>query len=158
VAIRTNRTVAVWGNDAFLERSVPLAAFKLVDGNSCAALRSDGTIVAWGDTSYLETKVPIGLKNAAAIAAGQGAFVAVIGDGPPITGTAELNPSFSSDGFALTLPSQSGRVYALEFAQSLDAASWTSLPLTAGNGAAITLQTLIPQVRNATTGSADGEF
>jgi alpha-tubulin suppressor-like RCC1 family protein len=143
MAIRSNRTVAAWGDNAFLERAIPALAIKVValagGGFSCAALRADGTVVAWGDNNYLETKVPTGLKNATAIAAGQGAFVALIGDGPPVTSAPELNPSLSENGFTLTIPSQSGHVYALEFAQSLNNISWTSLPLVAGNGASITL-------------------
>ena len=49
------------------------------------------------------------------------------------------NVSFSVNGFSLKVPSQSGRVYQLQYKNSSDDASWTSLPLVAGSGKMIKL-------------------
>ena len=40
----------------------------------------------------------------------------------------------SADGFRVSLPTQSGRVYRLEYKHSLADADWTALPLVAGTG------------------------
>ena len=45
-----------------------------------------------------------------------------------------IDPTRTADGFTVSLPTQSGRVYALEYKASLEDAAWTPLPLVAGTG------------------------
>jgi hypothetical protein len=47
--------------------------------------------------------------------------------------------SFSGNGLSLKVPSQSGRVYQLQYKNSADDANWTSLALVAGSGKTIAL-------------------
>lgn len=44
------------------------------------------------------------------------------------------NPVVQSNVFSVSLPTRSGRVYALEFKTSLADSNWNALPLVAGNG------------------------
>jgi hypothetical protein len=94
----------------------------------------DGTVVAWGNNSQGLTNIPAGLTNVVAVAAGNNYNLALVGTGPPVVNAIIQNPTFSDSGFGFSLPTQSGRVYALEYKTSLADAVWTALPLVAGNG------------------------
>jgi hypothetical protein len=98
------------------------------------ALKADGTVVAWGDNIYGQTNVPARLTNVIAIAACASQNLALVGDGPPILGAVMSEPVASTNGFSVSVPTQSGRVYRLEYKTSLADAEWTALPLVAGNG------------------------
>lgn len=103
-------------------------------GEHFLALKSDGTVVAWGDNAFGETNVPAGLSNVVAIAAGQDYCVALVGNGPPVMSAPIQNPTLSSNNFSFSIPSQSGRVYQLEYKNNITDTNWTPLPLVAGNG------------------------
>jgi len=61
-------------------------------------------------------------------------WLVILGNGPPVL-TASLNrPTRTADGFSVSVPTQSGRVYALEYKHTLADAVWTALPLVAGTG------------------------
>ena len=62
-----------------------------------------------------------------------------MGNGPPVVRALVSDVSFSGNEFSLKVPSQSGRVYQLQYKNSAEDASWTSLPLVAGSGKTITL-------------------
>jgi hypothetical protein len=78
------------------------------------------------------TVVPPDLTNVVAVAAG---FhdLALIGNGTAVQ--VSLNhPAWTTDGFSVSLLTQSGRVYVLEYKNKLEDTSWTPLPLVAGTG------------------------
>jgi len=64
---------------------------------------------------------------------GPGDGLALIGDGPPQPRTLLADPRRNGASFSVSLPSVSGRVYALEFKDSLADPNWAALPLLAGN-------------------------
>lgn len=72
LAIRSNRTVAVWGTTAHGVTNVPAGlsnVFAISGGNNfCVALTGDGTVAAWGSAG--QTNVPAGLTNVVALSAG----------------------------------------------------------------------------------------
>jgi hypothetical protein len=84
---------------------------------------------------------PEGLTNVVAISTkgGPGDGLALIDDGPQRLMAPLANPHRSDAGFSVSLPTASGRVYALDFKDSLADPNWTSLPLLAGNGGLLTL-------------------
>jgi hypothetical protein len=83
--------------------------------------------------------VPPGLSNVIAVASGDGHDLALIGDGPPVTHAALLNPASDQSGFHVSATSENGRVYRLEYKSALGDSSWNTLPLVAGNGSLINL-------------------
>jgi len=167
--LKANRTVTAWGLQApstlGMTNAVALAAgdFPLVvlkaDGKVIAAaptpappnlsnvvavaagryhalaLRSDGTVTNWS----FSPATPPGLTNIIAIASGQNHCLAILGDGPQpeVISMTDLKRTFNS--FRLTLPSDYGRLYWLEYKDSLSEPTWKNLPLNPGTGNPLTL-------------------
>jgi alpha-tubulin suppressor-like RCC1 family protein len=104
------------------------------------ALQADGAVTVWGYNGYGELNIPAGLTNVISISA-EGAFhtLALVGGISPSIQATILNPACNQNGFCLTVPSQSGRVYAMKYKNSLTDSQWTALPLVAGTGGALTL-------------------
>lgn len=98
-------------------------------------------MVAWGQYAFWPwpARVPDGLANVVAVAGGADHSLALIGDGPPMVQASLSRPTVSTNGFSVSLPTQSGRVYALEYKNSLADAAWAPLPLVAGTGRERTL-------------------
>jgi alpha-tubulin suppressor-like RCC1 family protein len=143
LALKSDGTVVAWGRNVEHQTNVPsglnnVAAIAAGSYHSMA-LRTDGTVVAWGSTNYGLANVPAGLSNVVAIAAGDNDCVALIGDGPPVMRVSLANPAAGPNTFSLTLPTQNGRVYALEYRTNLTDGNWTALPLNFGTGTNLVL-------------------
>jgi hypothetical protein len=97
----------------------------------------DGTVVADGFLLCCPYNlIDPGLTNVQDIAATgfyQDAHV-IIGHGPPPLGPPILNATKDYTGFNVTVSTRSGRVYRLEYTDSLNNPSWTGFPLAAGTG------------------------
>ena len=136
LALKEDGTVIAWGLNTSGQTNVPPGLTNV--GSGCRgrffrlALRADGSVIAWGDNTFNQTNVPIGLTNVIAIAGGGYHGLALIGDGPPLQQATLLNPNLSPKGFNVSVPSQNGRVYRLEYKNSLADADWIALPLSAG--------------------------
>jgi len=112
------------------------------------ALTSNGKITAWGagtnvvccGTDEGQSMVPAGLSNVCSMAGGYTFSLALIGSGPPVTKTSLTDPAYDHSGFRVSIPTQSGRVYALEYKDSMSQSNWVLLPLVAGNGKLLTLR------------------
>jgi alpha-tubulin suppressor-like RCC1 family protein len=137
MALKTDGTVFAWygtsgTNVPGLSNVVAIAAGEYHN----VALKADGTVVAWlisTSDDYGQATVPAGLSNVVAIAAGGYHTLALVGEGPPVLRAPMANPTVGTGGFSVSLPSQSGRVYGLEFKNLPTDGAWTALPLAAGN-------------------------
>ena len=111
------------------------------------ALKADGTVVAWGaggpNTNTLvvcgQNLVPAGLTNVGQIAAGAVHSLALVGTGRPGLSANLTATRWNTNGFSVSLPTRNGRVYGLEFKNSLAETNWTALRLRAGTGDTIQL-------------------
>lgn len=142
-ALKGDETITAWGSGNIPIRSlVPPGLSNVVAiaarGTYPLALKADGTVVSWFGTSIVPA-VPPGLSNVQAIATSLGYCLALVGKGPPQLHAPLINPTWDPTGFSVSLPTQSGRVYRLEYKSSLAEDNWTALPLVAGNGATRTL-------------------
>jgi len=108
------------------------------------ALRADGTVVDWGSyandqdpnaVTFFPAAAPVGLTNVVAAAPGSDHDLALVGAAPPLPQLKPVDIAYGSGLFTCSVPTQRGRVYRLEYKNSLADAAWTALPLTAGNGA-----------------------
>jgi alpha-tubulin suppressor-like RCC1 family protein len=138
LALRSDGTVVGWGADFSGQINVPpnlSNAVALAAGfSSSLALRADGTAVAWGDNLYRETIVPPSLTNVVAIAAGDYHNLVLVQNVASPLGTAFSGLSRIGNSFSLSLLTQSGKVYALQYKNALSDSTWTSFPLVAGTG------------------------
>ena len=142
LAFRADGSLVGWGANDSGEDSLPAGLSNIVTiaagyGFS-VALKADGTVTVWGDNEYSETVVPAGLTNVTSVSAMGFHTLALIANGPPPSQVPIVNAQLTSAGFSLSLPTQSGRVYRLEFKNSLSDSNWTASPLAAGNGGIIT--------------------
>jgi alpha-tubulin suppressor-like RCC1 family protein len=143
LALRAARTILGWGDNSYGQQTPPFGGVSgivaLAAGDYYSlALKANGTLAFWGDSSA-RPAVLTGLRNVTAISGRGTTLLALLGDGLPVTAAPLFNPSLTSSGFNLFVPTQSGRVYSLEFNDSLQPDAWALLPLTAGNGGTIKL-------------------
>jgi hypothetical protein len=141
VALRSDGVVFAWGQNGAGQTNVPVAAksgvIAIAAGFAhCLALRTNGTVVAWGRNEWGQTNTPSNLSNVVAIAAGAFHSLALVGTAP--TGS-PANATVSSNAFSVSIPSQAGHVFELDYKTSFTDTNWTPLPLTAGNGANLIL-------------------
>jgi len=143
IALREDGTVAVWGSTSYGLGSIPVEATNVVaiaaGYGHCLVLKADGSTVAWGYHYSGETNIPSGLTNAAAISAWDFHNLALVASGPPAMHASLLSPTWTPASFSVMLPTQSGRVYRLEYTDALGNGDWQPLPLAAGNGSMLTL-------------------
>jgi uncharacterized delta-60 repeat protein len=91
----------------------------------CLALQPDGKLLVGGAFSHFDGAPRAGVarvQNIIAVAA------------PPL-----VSPALSNGVFHVTMPTQSGTKYVLEYKNSIADSAWTALPAVAGDGAPITL-------------------
>jgi alpha-tubulin suppressor-like RCC1 family protein len=143
LALRSDHTVVAWGLNSFGQTTVPpgLTNVVAISGGEyhSLALLANGTVRAWGQNTYGQTNVPPGLTNVVAIAAGALHNLALVGTAPPVLTAALSVPAQGTNGFKVSVPSQSGRVYVLQYRNTLADTNWISLPLVAGNGGTLIL-------------------
>ena len=143
LVLKADGTLVGWGSNSSGEDNIPPGLSNVVAiaagyGHS-AALKADGTVAAWGLNQYAEVNVPAGLTNVTSLVAKGFHNIAMIGNGPPIIQETISNSVWTAGGFQFSVPSQSGRVYLLEYKNSLTDSNWFALPLAAGNGGILTL-------------------
>ena len=144
LALMNDGTIMAWGQNPYGATDVPVGLSNVV-AVACGALhslvlRADGQVMAWGYNVHGEATVPLGLTNAVGFGGGYYHSVALIGEQPSAVQAFAVDPGMRSGVFALRIPSQSGRVFALQYKNSLSEAAWVSLPLVAGNGGMLTLR------------------
>ncbi len=138
LALRTNGIVTAWGEDGSGQTNVPSGLSNVVaiaakyDHN--LALKTNGTVVAWGLNTEGDTNVPSNLSNIVQIATGDFNCLALVRTNPPMTLTVVVRSSLGTNGFNVTVPTQNGRVYQLQYKNSLMNNTWQFLPLAAGTG------------------------
>jgi hypothetical protein len=149
-ALKDDGTVVAWGDNSHGQTNMPPGLTNAVaiaaGAVHCLALRSDGTVVEWGQNPYELPWVTSGptnfvslLTNVVSIAAGGYSSLAVLGTGMPPRHIVVTNVAFGADGFSASVPTDRGRVYALEYKDSLSDPQWQILPLVAGTGGAVDL-------------------
>lgn len=140
LALKADGTVTAWGFNSAGKTNVPSGLSNVVDvavGSSCIALKLNGTMVIWGATAPGQAIVSM-LRNAAAVDAG-GAYLALLGDGPPVVSRPVADPFWRPAEFGFSFPTERGKVYLVEFKDALTDQTWAAFPLVRGNGQVHTL-------------------
>jgi len=158
LALKADGTVVAWGYNQVGQCDVPADLRNVVtlagglEHN--LALKSDGTVAGWGsnkawansECQYIgspdcvrepcgQIDIPVGLSNVTAIAAGDFHSLALKMDDTASLPFLLSNPTRAENTFVASAKTQSGRVYALQYNDSLETTNWISLPLVPGTGA-----------------------
>ncbi len=143
LALMEDGRVIAWGWNVYGQTNVPAGLINVVaiagGREHSLALTGDGTVTAWGDRGYCQTEVPLGLPNVVMIAGGGYHSLALLGNEPPARRPTLFSPMRTNAAFSVSLPSRSGRVYVLEYKNSLADPNWKAMPLAAGNGGGLQL-------------------
>jgi len=145
LALRANGMVVAWGSNLYEQTNVPAGLSNVVaiacGAGHSLALKSNGTVVAWGavvgtnaNVNYGQAVVPAGLSNVGQIAAGMFNSLALAGGAPPVLAVPLTVVSSWTNSFTVSLPTRNGRVYRLEYVNSLTNRIWSAFPLQAGTG------------------------
>lgn len=135
LALRADGTVTAWGFNSGSKTNVPSGLSNVADvavGSSCVALKQDGRIVLWGATLPGQTVASM-LQNVVAVE-GSGAFLALMGDGPPVVSRPVADPFWRPSEFGFSFPTERGKVYLVEFKDALTDQTWGAFPLLRGDG------------------------
>ena len=152
MAVRSDGTMVAWGLNNYGQTNIPpsLRDVVAVAGGSqhSLALDANGAVTAWGWNEYGQATVAPGLARVTAISGQAAGSVALVGNGPPLRQAAITGLRYSNQGFVVEVPSQSGKVFALEYRDSMLDGEWTALPLRAGTGGMLQLtDTSAPSVQ-----------
>lgn len=143
LALSANGTVLSTGSNFNGQTNVPPGLGNVVaiagGGAFSLALQANGTVVGWGDNTYNQTNVPAGVTNVVGITAANQQSIVLLGSNPPVQRVQLISPGWNGGVFSVSLPSQNGRVYALEYKDTLSDTDWKGLPLVAGTGAVLAL-------------------
>lgn len=156
VALRSDGTVVAWGSNAQGQTDVPPNLNDVValapGGNEAStqviAIKNDGQIVAWGGGAE-QMDLPEGLTNVIAASVGSFHSLALIADTPPTIEAPQLSsPEWDPSHFKVTCPTDRGRIYSLEYKNSLTDPDWIPASLILGTGYEQELSESNPPVSN----------
>lgn len=158
LALKADGTVTAWGWNQYGQTDVPAGLSNVVaitgGAEHSLALKSDGTVVGWGaNTAWAENDpncavignncprkytgqvdVPAGLNNVVAIAAGVFHSIALQAESTAAPSVRVSNPTRVGNTFNCSAQTEAGKIYVLQYKDSLEAANWTSLPSVPGTG------------------------
>jgi trimeric autotransporter adhesin len=159
LALKADGTVTAWGWNQYGQATVPAGLSNVVaiagGAEHSLALKSDGTVVGWGaNDAWAENDpncaivgnqcprkivgqidAPVGLSNVVALTAGVFHSVALRTDGTSSPSFRLSNPMRVGNTFNCSADTENGRVYELQYKESLEITNWTSLSLVPGTGA-----------------------
>jgi uncharacterized repeat protein (TIGR01451 family) len=141
LALCSDGTVVAWGRNDSGQTNVP-ADLNSVVGIAAGqyhslALKADGSVVAWGGNSDGQTNVPVWLTNVTAIACGRNHSLALVLDA--VTPLHLYIPTLAGETFRVSLPTERGKAYRLEYKDSLTDAFWKMRPPVPGDDSPRTL-------------------
>jgi hypothetical protein len=137
LALRSDGTVVGWGHVPSMPTLGGIVGIAAGE-NHCLAVNLAGQVTAWGGDEAGQIDVPGGLFNVTSVRAGWNYSLALSGAGglAPFQLT---NPHRNGNVFSVSLASQSGRTYTLQYKNSLANSTWTALSPVSGNGNTIVL-------------------
>ncbi len=150
LVLKADGTLVAWGDNTYGQTVTPAGLSNVIaiaaGGWHGLALENDGTVAAWGaglgtnaNVDCGQSTVPAGLSNVAQIAAGAVNSLVLETRSPPPQKIILVNPVISARQVTFFVPVRNGRVYRLEYKNSLTNSDWTALPLVAGRNGTVPL-------------------
>jgi alpha-tubulin suppressor-like RCC1 family protein len=144
LALKDDGTVVGWGSDYSGQLSIFQGLSNIVAIAAgwfhSAGLKADGTVISSKGLDGSAGKVPQSLSNAVEITAGGDFTLALVGTSAPVTQVPLINPTYGAEDFTVSIATENGHVYRLEYANSPDSSQWQGLRLVAGTGQVLTLK------------------
>ena len=147
LALRTDGTVVAWGRASALPGQLTGIGRVALGDQHGVAVGNNSTLTGWGSNQSGETTIPSGLGTVQGLSAGWNYSLALTESGSSIPNFSLLHPGYNGNEFRVSLGSQPGRSYRLEYRDSTESGTWAQLPAVAGTGGTITLTN-----NNAATG------
>ena len=136
LALRSDGTVVAWGDNSQEQASVPLGLSNVVavaaGGAHSLALKADGTMTAWGANWNGQCNLTAIPANVVGLGAGEAHSLLLSTCILPIPEL--LKPLRTPATFSFLIQTLDRKHYALDFKNSLTAASWSPIATNAGNG------------------------
>ncbi|SPE60429.1 Immunoglobulin I-set domain protein (fragment) [Verrucomicrobia bacterium] len=142
LAVESGGAIVLWGDNSQGQSQPQPALTNVValagGGAHSLALKADGTVAAWGDDTSGQCGFSPMLESVVEVAAGESHSLALVGN---VSASAPLTASFvqTNHTLSLSLPTQAGRLYALQYKALLTNPNWTTLQFFTGTGSTITL-------------------
>ncbi len=137
LAVRSDGTVVAWGDNFQGQTSVPSGLRHVVavagGGAHSVALKADGSITAWGGDWNGQCDLPATLANVVGLACGEDHSFLLLASSVPIPEL--ITPIRTPTTFSFLIQTLARNHYALDFKDSMAAASWRPISTNGGNGA-----------------------
>jgi hypothetical protein len=136
VALKSDGSIITWGKAPGVPAGLG-AASAIAAGDTHTLAITAGKVVAWGDDSSGQIDVPSSINQPLAIGAGWNYSIALSGMGGAVLALA--SPNLNDGVFTISLPTESGKAYTLEYKSSFTE-NWSPLQPVTGDGGIITLK------------------
>lgn len=136
--LKRDGRVVTWGDNSYGQTNMPVDLTNVValaGYAHCIALKSDGTVVVWGGTGgldYGQTNAPAGLSNVVSVA-GVGRHCVALVKMPEVSRALD-NIIADTDGVHISMQTEGGKNYTLEYSASLTSTNWLPVQTLSGNG------------------------
>ena len=146
IALTARGTIAAWawqpGTQELMQRDLTNVIQISMQRLWSLALHGDGTVTAWGAViqfnDYGQTNPPP-LTNVVLVAAGRYHGMALIDNENPGLSWSMQPPTLTTNGAALEIPTQRGRLYIVERSDGIHPTAWSVHRRLAGNGSVQTV-------------------
>ncbi len=147
LALLADGTVRGWNTYGDSYFDIPAGLTNVVavaaGGSHSLALTADGKVVGWGNNTSGQIDSLSTISNAVSIAGGSFHSLVLLAENewplPARVSPEAFDPRMQGHRFSVRVPSVRGRVYTLEFKNSLSDPSWTPLPMVVGDGSELLL-------------------
>ncbi|MEI6566347.1 MAG: hypothetical protein WCR20_06715 [Verrucomicrobiota bacterium] len=142
--LRGDGKVLAWGLNTYGQTNIPANLSGVIriaaGGWHNLALRTNGTVISWGagssggpaSVSFGQNTVPLGLSNVVQIACGLFHSLAVVASPTPSNTTGPVELLLAADRCTVGFPGEMGKVYRIQYTDSIRDLNWQALPLTTG--------------------------
>lgn len=139
LALRSDGSVVGWGRASALPEALNgIAGITLGDQHG-VAVGDNGKLTAWGSNQSGESTTPGGLGRVLSLSAGWNYSLALTEPGTSLPLFSLVNPVLNGGIFRVSLSSEPGRSYRLEYRDAAAEGTWTQLPAVQGTGGTLTL-------------------
>jgi alpha-tubulin suppressor-like RCC1 family protein len=139
LALKTDGTVVPWGKAPLMPSGLGGVRVVAAGEDHCLALTSNNIVVVWGANDSGQLDVPSNPGKVISLAAGWNYSVALATGGVISTQIFLSKPAWADGLFTVSVPSQTNKLYLLQYKTTLTDPSWTSFSIVSGTGLPVML-------------------